>query len=473
MYGTDIAGGWLGWGGFGIAMDIDPAKIGPGVLNPQIDWLFQAVFAATAATIVGGAVAGRMTLPAYWIYTVIITGLVYPISGFWKWGGGWLDQLGFYDFAGSLVVHSVGGFAALAAVIVLGPRHGRFNSDGSSNKMPGSSIVLAALGVFILWIGWYGFNPGSQLAFSGSLNTNATMLIAVNTTLAAAAGGCIALMFTWVTEKKPQLLSTLNGILAGLVGITASCDSVTNIEAIIIGAVAGMLVILGARLLEKFQLDDAVGAWPVHGLCGIWGGIATGIFGGHPLGAQIIGSIAIPLWAFVTMFTLFYILKKAGILRVPESMELAGLDLSEHGEIEDGSAFSWKPEYSLHVPAMDNQHQQLLEIARDVTEAMRSSLGQRTVLTGLEKLVEYTRSHFQDEEAFMAEVNYPGLEQHRKIHAKLTERAIEYKKDLVEKQSFDPGNFQDFITNWLVIHILHEDRKYAEYVNELYNTNAK
>lgn len=463
MYGTDVAGGWLGWGGFGIP-DADPAKtLGPGVLNPQVDWLFQAVFAATAATIVGGAVAGRMNLHAYAIYTVIITGLVYPISGYWKWGGGWLDQLGFYDFAGSLVVHSVGGFAALAAVITLGARHGRFNADGSSNRMPGSSIVLSALGVFILWIGWYGFNPGSQLAFSGSLNTNATLLIAVNTTLAAAAGGVLALWLSWLMDKKPQLLSVLNGILAGLVGITANCDSVTNIEALIIGAVAGILVIFGARLLEKLQLDDAVGAWPVHGLCGIWGGLAAGIFGGHPMKAQIIGSIAIPVWAFVTMFTLFFFLKKIGMLRVSESMELAGLDLAEHGEVEDGSAFIWKAEYSLHIPEMDAQHQQLLAIAKNITEAARSELGQSTVARNLDKLVEYTQTHFRDEEEFMAKINYPGLEKHKKIHENLTQKALEYKEEVAT----NPSVFQNFIADWLIVHILHEDRKYAHFANKL------
>ena len=462
MYGTDIAGGFLGWGGFGIP-ETDPTKIGPGILNPQVDWLFQAVFAATAATIVGGAVAGRMNLHAYSIYTVIITAVVYPISGFWKWGGGWLDQLGFYDFAGSLVVHSVGGFAALAAVITLGARKGRFNADGSSNRMPGSSIVLSALGVFILWIGWYGFNPGSQLAFSGSLNTNATLLIAVNTTLSAAAGGVIALWFTWLTEKKPQLLSVLNGILAGLVGITANCDSVTNVEAIIIGAVAGVLVVLGARLLEKFQLDDAVGAFPVHGLCGIWGGLAAGIFGGHPLGAQIIGSIAIPLWAFSTMFALFLILKKFGILRVSESMELAGLDLAEHGEVEDGSAFDWKAEYSMHIPGMDAQHQKLLAIAKNITEASRSDLGESTVRDNLDQLVEYTQTHFRDEEEYMAKINFPGLEEHKQVHKKLTEQALKYKETMIT----NPDVFQNFMADWLIVHILHEDRKYAQFSSKL------
>jgi Amt family ammonium transporter len=333
MYGAPALGGFLGWSGFGIASTIDPAAIGPGALSPQVDWLFQVAFAATAATIVSGAVAGRMQFRAYLVYSVFITALVYPISGYWKWGGGWLDQLGFYDFAGSLVVHSVGGFAGLAGAILLGPRIGRFNKDGTSNPMPAHSLSLATLGVFILWIGWYGFNPGSQLAFAGSANTNIVMLIAANTTLAAAAGAVFAMIVAWFFLKKPDLGMTLNGALAGLVGITANCDSVTNGSAIIIGLVAGFLVVIGVFALEKVKIDDPVGAWPVHGLCGIWGGLATGIFGGHPLGAQIIGSLVIPIWAFVTCFALFYVLKSIGILRVSAEEEIEGLDLSEHGVI--------------------------------------------------------------------------------------------------------------------------------------------
>jgi ammonium transporter, Amt family len=337
MYGADIGGlGVLGWGGFGIAAEIDPAEVGPGVLHPQVDWLFQAVFAATAATIVSGAVAGRIKLSAYLLYSIAITAFVYPVSGFWKWGGGWLDQLGFYDFAGSLVVHAVGGFAALAGVIVLGPRIGRFGEDGSSHPIQGHSLTSSTLGVFILWVGWYGFNCGSQLAFAGSANTNAVMLIATNTTLAAAAGAIVALGIAWrlVSNGKPDLIMCLNGVLAGLVGITANCDSVTNMEAIIIGGIAGLLVVLGNMLLVRLRIDDAVGAWPVHGLCGIWGGIAAGIFGGHPLIAQVVGSVAISAWAFVSMLILFSVLKATGLLRVSAEEELEGLDIAEHGEVE-------------------------------------------------------------------------------------------------------------------------------------------
>lgn len=332
MYpGEAFAGGFFGFGGFGIGST--PPEPVAGALNPQVDWLFQVAFAATAATIVSGAVAGRMKFGGYLIYSIVITALIYPISGMWKWGGGWLDAMGFYDFAGSLIVHAVGGFAGLAGAIVLGPRIGRFGEG--AKPMPPSNMAIATLGVLILWVGWYGFNPGSQLAFSDAANVNATMLIAANTTLAAAAGTILAMIIGWFIVGKPDLSYALNGALAGLVGITANCDSVTNVEALIIGAVAGVLVVAGMKLLESLKIDDPVGAWPVHGLCGIWGGLATGIFGGHPLVAQITGSIAIPVWAFVTSLILFSIIKALGMLRVSPEEEEMGLDVSEHG----GSAY--------------------------------------------------------------------------------------------------------------------------------------
>ena len=330
MYpGDDFAGGYFGFAGFGISEEV-PEVAEMGTLNPQVDFLFQVVFAATAATIVSGAVAGRMKFVSYLVYSAILTGLVYPISGMWKWGGGWLDTMGFQDFAGSVIVHAVGGFAGLAGAIVLGPRIGRF-VNGRSVPLPGHNLALATLGVLILWVGWYGFNPGSQLAFTGQANTDATVLIAVNTTLAAAAGAVLAMIVSWVLFKKPDLTMALNGALGGLVGITANCDCVSNCEALTIGAVAGILVVAGVLLLDKLKIDDPVGAWPVHGLCGIWGGLATGIFGGHPMVAQIIGSVAIPVWAFVTMLVVFLVLKSAGILRVSAEEEQAGLDVSEHG----------------------------------------------------------------------------------------------------------------------------------------------
>ena len=336
MYPGDGGNGFLAFGQFGIGgLGADTAEAG--ALAPQVDWLFQVAFAATAATIVSGAVAGRLKFHAYLVYSAVITAFIYPVSGYWKWGGGWLDSLGFYDFAGSLVVHACGGFAALAGAIVLGPRIGRFTKDGKSRAMPGHNLPIAALGVFILLVGWFGFNPGSQLAIVGKGNTDAVMLIAVNTLLAAGAGGFLAMLTTWVLHKKPDLTMAANGILAGLVGVTANCDGVTNVEAIIIGAVAGVLVCLGVKLLDKLRIDDPVGAFPVHGLCGVWGGIATALFGNYGDGygnwtAQIVGSIAIPVWAFICMFALFSILKAIGMLRVSKEAEMRGLDISEHGE---------------------------------------------------------------------------------------------------------------------------------------------
>lgn len=331
MYPGDAmdAAGYFGFGGIGIGgTTTDPV---PGALNPQVDWLFQVAFAATAATIVSGAVAGRMRFVSYLVYSAVLTGFIYPISGAWKWGGGFLDQMGFYDFAGSIVVHAVGGFAGLAGAIVLGPRIGRYSAEGKSLPILPHNLPLAALGVFILWVGWYGFNPGSQLAFSGAANTDATVLIAANTTLAAGAGVVAAMILGWFMFGKPDLSMALNGALAGLVGITANCDSVTNNAAIFIGAVAGLLVVIAIVALDKMKIDDPVGAFPVHGVCGVWGGVATGIFGGYDLGVQIIGSIVIPAWAFVTMMVLFYILKGAGILRVTPEEEKEGLDVTEHG----------------------------------------------------------------------------------------------------------------------------------------------
>ena len=340
---------YFAFGGSGVSAD-QPEVLEAGVLHPQIDWMFQAAFAAAAATIVAGSVAGRMKFSAYLIYSAILTGLVYPISGYWKWGGGWLDKMGLYDFAGSGVVHMVGGFAGLAGAIVLGPRLGRYNAAGQSMPMPGHSISLATLGVFILWIGWYGFNPGSQLGFAGvgddgTSNMSAVVLIAVNTTLSGAVGGIVAMLVSWAMFKKADFSMALNGALGGLVGITANCDGVTNYEAMIIGAAAGGLIVAGVLLLDRLKIDDPVGAWPVHGLCGMWGVLATAIFGEYgPVDdsvadspiygnyvAQIVGIGALAAWSFVTMFGVFFVLKAVGMLRVSPEEEEKGLNISEHG----------------------------------------------------------------------------------------------------------------------------------------------
>ena len=317
------------------------AEVKGGNLNPQVDFLFQAAFAATAATIVAGSVAGRMKFASYLVYSAVLTGVVYPISGYWKWGGGWLDGMGFYDLAGSGVVHCVGGFAGLAGAIVLGPRLGRYTPDGKPVAVPGHSMPLATLGVFILLIGWFGFNPGSQLALYGEVNTNAVVTIATNTLLAAAAGACVATLLSWMLFGKPDLSMALNGMLGGLVGITANADGVTNGSALIIGAVGGALVVAAIIALDKVRIDDPVGAFPVHGVCGIWGCLAIPIFAEYGLndageqygtwGAQLIGTAVYCAWAFVTMFALFFLLKTVGFLRVSAEDEERGLDISEHG----------------------------------------------------------------------------------------------------------------------------------------------
>jgi len=308
--------------------------------SSSADFMFQVAFAATAATIVSGSVAGRMKFGAYMVYSALLTGLIYPISGSWKWGGGWLDAMGFQDFAGSVVVHAVGGFAGLAGAILLGPRIGRYSADGKSIPLPGHNVAFAALGVFILWVGWYGFNPGSQLTYAGAANAEATTFIAVTTSISAAAGAIGALLLAWALFGKPDLTMALNGVLGGLVGITANCDRVSQSGALIIGLISGVLVVVGIVMLDKLKIDDPVGAWPVHGLCGVWGGIATGIFGDLPDGiesigafiqVQLIGTVSIIAWAFITMFVLFTILKTIGFLRVSPEEEQAGLDISEHG----------------------------------------------------------------------------------------------------------------------------------------------
>ncbi len=337
--GAWIIDGYLGTPASFVSAD-DPYE---GDYSNSADFLFQVAFAATAATIVSGAVAGRMKFGAYLIYSALLTGLIYPVSGAWKWGGGFLNEMGFQDFAGSVVVHAVGGFAGLAGAIALGPRLGRFTADGKSVPLPGHNIAFAALGVFILWVGWYGFNPGSQLTYAGDANAAATTYIALTTTIAAAAGAIIALVVGWALFSKPDLTMALNGILGGLVAITANCDRVEQWEALVIGGVGGALVVFGIVLLDKLKIDDPVGAWPVHGLCGVWGGIATGIFGTAPevngdvlsmgsfITVQVISTVIICAWAFITMGIVFYALKAIGMLRVSAEEEQAGLDVSEHG----------------------------------------------------------------------------------------------------------------------------------------------
>jgi Amt family ammonium transporter len=300
-------------------------------------FIFQTVFAATAATIVSGAMAERTNFSGYLAYSVVITAFIYPIVGHWIWGGGWLAEMGIIDFAGSTVVHSVGGWAALAGAIVLGPRIGKYNEDGSANALPGHNLLMAALGVFILWFGWFGFNPGSTVA-----GTDLSIAsIAVTTNLAAAAGAVMAMIVSWIKYGKADVSMTLNGALAGLVGITAGTANVGNLSAVIIGAIAGMIVIYSVEFFDRLQIDDPVGAVSVHGVCGAFGTLAVGIFatdGGLLFGGgisllitQLIGVVTVFFWAFGLGFVLFKAIDALIGLRVSEEDEIEGLDYSEHG----------------------------------------------------------------------------------------------------------------------------------------------
>ena len=302
---------------------------------------FQTVFAATAATIVSGAIAERTKFSTYLIFSLMMTVFIYPISGHWVWqGDGWLTELGFIDFAGSTVVHSVGGWAALVAAILVGPRIGKY-TDGISNAIPGHNLMLGALGVFILWLGWFGFNAGSQLAISGDSATAVAGII-ITTNLAGAAGALAAMFVTWGVYGKPDISMTLNGVLAGLVGVTAGCAVVSPVGAALIGLICGTVVVFAIEFIDKkLKVDDPVGAVSVHGVCGALGTILVGVFatdggllyggGFHQLGVQAIGVFAIGAWAIVTSFVVLFILKKTMGLRVTKEEEIDGLDIHEHG----------------------------------------------------------------------------------------------------------------------------------------------
>ncbi len=348
MFGFDIFG-LFGSNGFFLSIANPATSDG---LWQMAYWMFQVVFAATAATIVSGAMAERTKFVSYLIYSAVISAIIYPVVGHWIWGGGWLAKLGMVDFAGSTVVHSVGGWAALMGAAFLGPRIGKYTFNGTkkiSRAIPGHNIALASLGVFILWFGWFGFNPGSTT--SGTNLSIAT--IAVTTNLSAAAGAITAMFFVWILYKKPDASMTLNGALAGLVAITAPCAVVSPGNAIIIGIIAGGLVVISVEFLDKIlHIDDPVGAISVHGVCGFWGTLSVGLFadplyglssgvgaikglfyggGFHQLGIQLIGCLAVFAWVGISSGILFFILKQTIGLRVSEQEEIRGLDIEEHG----------------------------------------------------------------------------------------------------------------------------------------------
>lgn len=354
-FGIMFAGSGAFIGGFDPFVRGDYSAILPAGVPLPAYLIFQTVFCATAATIVSGAMAERTKFSMYLIYTIFISVLIYPISGHWTWGGGWLmngeedsfmmNLFGttFHDFAGSTIVHSVGGWIALVGAAILGPRIGKYGKDGKSRAIPGHNLTIAALGVFILWFGWFGFNPGSQLAAASTDDVMAISHVFLTTNLAACAGGFFALVVSWLKFSKPSLSLTLNGILAGLVGITAGCDMVSPLGAVIIGTICGILMIFSVEFIDKvLKIDDPVGASSVHGVCGFTGTILTGFLstseglfygaGWGFLGAQVFGALVVGAWAAGMGFLIFKGLDKIHGLRVSKRVEEEGLDIYEHGE---------------------------------------------------------------------------------------------------------------------------------------------
>lgn len=346
----------FGVGGFiGMPHFFDLSFYDGGGLPSEGFLIFQTVFCATAATIVSGAMAERTKFSMYIVYTIFISVLIYPVSGHWTWGGGWLMNgeegsfmmnlfgTAFHDFAGSTVVHSVGGWIALVGAAILGPRIGKYGKDGKSKAIPGHNLTIAALGVFILWFGWFGFNPGSQLAAATTADQIAISHVFLTTNLAACAGGFFALMVSWWKYGKPSLSFTLNGVLAGLVGITAGCDCVSAVGAVLIGGICGIVMIFSVDFIDKVQkIDDPVGASSVHGVCGFLGTLLTGLLSTSEglfytgtfgfFGAQAFGAVVVGCWAAGMGFIIFKALDKIHGLRVPARIEEEGLDIYEHGE---------------------------------------------------------------------------------------------------------------------------------------------
>jgi Amt family ammonium transporter len=339
MYNADwVIPGWLKFGGFFFDPSVTPEMIKEGKLVPSVDFLFQAAFAGTAATIVSGLVAERIKFGPFVIFSLVLVGVLYPLSGSWQWnvGEGWLNKLGFIDFAGSSVVHSFGAWSGLVGAILLGPRLGKFK-DNLPQAIPGHNLAIATLGCLILWIGWYGFNPGSWLSMAPEVP-----YIAVTTTLGGAAGGIAGTLTSQLTGGKPDLTMTINGILAGLVGITAGCDAYSMPSAWVVGFIAGVLVVFSVMIIDSLKIDDPVGAFSVHGTCGIWATIAVGLFNtdkglltGHgfaQLGHQLVGVFAFAAFSIVSSFLLWQLVGLAyGGIRVSEPEEMEGLDIGEHG----------------------------------------------------------------------------------------------------------------------------------------------
>ncbi len=390
MFGSDISG-FIGAPDFLIRGDYGAAGSYPSTAFI----IFQTVFCATAATIVSGAMAERTKFSSYCLYSLLISAVIYPISGHWIWGGGWLAQLGFHDFAGSTAVHMVGGIAALVGAAIIGPRIGKYDADGKSHAIPGHSLTLGALGVFILWFAWFGFNGCSTVSISSLESAAQAGSIFITTNLSAAAATLVTMLLTWLRYGKPDVSMTLNGSLAGLVGITAGCDAVSPVGAAIIGIICGILVVFAVEFIDKtLKIDDPVGAVSVHGACGATGTILVGLFsldegllyghGAHLLGVQTLGVVSVVVWVAATMFIIFKLLQKTVGLRVTPAEEIAGLDITEHGLVSSYADFMSVHHgiYEDDEPASSSQTGNLeLPVTYISTENSRRTISKVVIIT--------------------------------------------------------------------------------------------
>ncbi len=438
--------------------------------------IFQTVFCATAATIVSGAMAERTKFSAYCIYSMVISAIIYPVSGHWIWGGGWLSELGFHDFAGSTVVHMVGGISALIGATILGPRIGKYDKNGKSKAIPGHSITLGALGVFVLWFGWFGFNPGSTVSATGDDVLLSMSNIFVTTNMAAAVASIAVMVLTWIRYKKPDVSMTLNGSLAGLVAITAGCDAVSPLGAAIIGLIAGIVVVFAIEFIDKvLKIDDPVGAIGVHGVCGALGTLLTGLFaldgglfyggGIHYFLIQLLGVVSVIAWVAVTMTIVFTIIKKTVGLRVSKEEEMDGLDIHEHGLVSA---------YADFMPMADMPSIVASEVAS--TKSMKEAIPVTRVkiekedkeLVKLTKIEIITKQNkFEALKAAMNEIGVTGMTVTNVLGCGIQKGASEYYRGVPMDMNLLPKVQVEIVVSKVPVNLVVEEARKALYTGNI------
>ena len=477
-FGLMFAGSSALVGGIDLFSMGDYASVLPEGIPKYVFFIFQTVFCATAATIVSGAMAERTKFISYCIYSAVISAVIYPISGHWIWGGGWLSQLGFHDFAGSTAVHMVGGVAALVGAKILGPRIGKYAKDGTAKAIPGHSITLGALGVFILWFCWFGFNGGSTVSAEGDEALMAMGSIFTTTNLAAAVATVTTMIITWIRYKKPDVSMTLNGSLAGLVAITAGCDVVDPMGAFFIGIIAGFVVVFGIEFIDKvLKIDDPVGAIGVHGCCGAVGTILTGLFStseglfyGHGakfLGIQLLGVVSVFFWVAITMTIVFLVLKHTVGLRVAPEEEISGLDLPEHGLVSAYADF-----YTMNggamgeVAATKDKAKVSPEVAVPVERALKpTEVGSDVKMTQIRIITK--ESQFEALKAAMNTIGITGMTVNHVLGCGMQKGATEYYRGVPLELNLLPKIQVDIVVCKIPVSTVVEEAKRVLYTGHI------